>query len=71
VKGTGDTLFFFSDGLPTVGEYVNTEEILGGIRELNQFRRLAIHAVAIGDFKKEWMRRLAAENGGRFVDLGR
>ena len=71
VKGTGDTLFFFSDGLPTVGEYVNTEEILGGIRELNQFRRLAIHSVAIGDFKKEWMRRLAAENGGRFVDLGR
>jgi len=71
VKGNGDTLFFFSDGLPTVGDLVDTDEILESIREFNEFRRISIHAIAIGDFKKTWMRRLAEENSGQFVDLGR
>jgi hypothetical protein len=71
VDGVGDTLFFFSDGLPTVGEFVDTVEIRNGIAEINRFRRITIHTVAIGDFKKDWMRMLASENRGQFVDLGR
>ena len=71
VEGVGDTLFFFSDGLPTVGSLVDTDEILEAISKFNEFRRISIHAVAIGDFKKTWMRRLAEENSGQFVDLGR
>ena len=71
VEGVGDTMFFFSDGLPTVGALVDTDEILEAIRKFNEFRRISIHAVAIGDFKKTWMRRLAEENSGQFVDLGR
>ncbi len=67
----GDTLFFFSDGLPTVGEMVDTDEILTAISKFNEFRRISIHAVAIGDFKKTWMRNLALQNSGQFVDLGR
>lgn len=71
VEEHGDTLFFFSDGLPTVGQLVDTDEILDAVREFNEFRRIAIHAVAIGDFKKTWMRQLAEQNDGQFVDLGR
>ncbi|NQU48837.1 MAG: HEAT repeat domain-containing protein [Planctomycetes bacterium] len=67
----GDTMFFFSDGLPTVGELVDTDEILAAINKFNEFRRISIHAIAIGDFKKTWMRNLALQNGGQFVDLGR
>jgi hypothetical protein len=71
VDEQGDTLFFFSDGLPTVGEMVDTDEILAAISKFNEFRRISIHAVAIGDFKKTWMRNLALQNSGQFVDLGR
>lgn len=71
VDGNGDTMFFFSDGLPTVGALVDTDEILEAVGKFNEFRRISIHAVAIGDFKKTWMRRLADENSGQFVDLGR
>jgi HEAT repeat protein len=67
----GDTLFFFSDGLPTVGLLTDPDEILEAVRKFNEFRRIAIHAIAIGDFKKTWMRVLAEENNGQFVDLGR
>jgi len=71
IDGNGDTMFFFSDGLPTVGALVDTDEILDAVRAFNEFRRIAIHAVAIGDFKKTWMRRLAEQNSGQFADLGR
>ncbi len=71
VKGAGDTMFFFSDGLPTVGEMVDTDEILEAIGKFNQFRGISIHTIAIGDFKKTWMMMLAAENGGQHADLGR
>lgn len=71
VEDNGDTLFFFSDGLPTVGALTDPDEILESVAKFNEFRRIAIHAVAIGDFKKTWMRQLAEQNSGQFVDLGR
>ena len=32
---------------------------------------VVIHTIAIGEFQKNFMRRLAEQNGGSFVDLGR
>ncbi len=70
IKNKLDTVFFLSDGRPTVGKFVETDEILQEVRELNRSYRLVIHAIAIGQFPKNFLRTLALENGGAFVDLG-
>lgn len=75
-KGKGwavdvDTIFFLSDGRPSIGKYVDTDDILREVREANQLRRVVIHALAIGEFQKTFMQQLARENGGTFVDLGK
>ncbi len=66
-----DTIFFLSDGRPTVGEYVDPEDIRREVRALNELRKVVLHTIAIGEFQKEFMKRIAEENGGVFVDLGR
>jgi HEAT repeat protein len=66
-----DTIFFLSDGRPSIGEYVDTEDILREVREVNELRRVVIHTLAIGEFQKGFMMQLAAESGGTFVDLGK
>jgi len=66
-----DTVFFLSDGRPSTGEYVDTDDILREIAESNKLRKVVIHTIAIGEFQKHFMRALAEHNGGVFVDLGR
>lgn len=66
-----DTIFFLSDGRPTDGELVDPDDILREVRRVNELRKVVIHTIAIGEFQKEFMRRLALENGGVFVDLGK
>lgn len=65
-----DTVFFLSDGLPSMGELVEIEDLLRAVRVENQLRRIRLHTIGIGSFQKDFLRRLAEENGGRFVDLG-
>lgn len=74
-----DTIYFLSDGMPTLGEVLDPERILEAVRERNRHRRVVIHCICLvskkGDdipqedpMKMEgFMRRLADENGGRFV----
>ncbi len=66
-----DTIFFLSDGRPTHGRYVDANDILNAVEEANSLRRVVIHCIAIGDFQKSFMERLAEQNGGVFVDLGK
>ena len=66
-----DTIFFLSDGRPTHGELVDVDDILKKVNEANELRKVVIHTIAIGEFQKSFMERLAKENGGVFVDLGR
>jgi len=66
-----DTMFFLSDGKPTVGELVDTEDIKIAIAEINRFRKVVIHTIAIGDVPSNFIKALAEDNGGVFVDLGR
>lgn len=66
-----DTMFFLSDGKPTVGELVDTEDIKTAIAEINRFRKVVIHTIAIGDVPSNFIKDLAEQNGGVFVDLGR
>ena len=66
-----DTVFFLSDGRPTVGDYVEPKDVLREIKAANSLRKVVIHTIAIGEFQKDFMKQLAEENGGIFVDLGR
>jgi HEAT repeats/von Willebrand factor type A domain len=71
-KVEADTIFFLSDGRPTVGEYVDPDDILREIKAINDLRKVVIHTIAIGEFQKDFMQRLAEQNGpGVFVDLGK
>ena len=66
-----DTVFFLSDGRPSTGAMVDTMEIVDEVNRVNEAHKIVIHAIAIGDFQKEFVRTLAEQNGGVFVDLGR
>ena len=71
VKNKLDTVFFLSDGRPSTGRLVDTREILKEVARINQAYRVVFHTIAIGDFQKNFLRDLATQNGGVFVDLGR
>lgn len=66
-----DTVFFLSDGRPTSGRFVEVNDILREVHEANATRRIVFHTIAIGEFDKTFMKRLADDSGGTFVDLGR
>ena len=65
-----DTVFFLSDGYPSHGKFIETDDVLREVRKANSLRGVVIHTIALGEFEKDFMRRLAQENGGTFVDLG-
>ncbi len=66
-----DTIYFLSDGRPSVGTRIEPMEILAEVRQHNELFRIVIHTIAIGDFQKAFLEQLARENNGVFVDLGR
>jgi hypothetical protein len=66
-----DTVFFLSDGRPSWGKFIDTDDILREVRAANELRKMVIHTIAIGEFQKSFMERLAVDNGGVFVDLGK
>lgn len=71
MKSPLDTVYFLSDGRPSIGKLVDPNEIRKEIRRHNEVFRMVIHTIAIGEFQKEFLQQLAEENGGVFVDLGR
>jgi len=71
LKNKLDTVYFLSDGRPSVGKLVDTNEILKEVKRINDMFHVVIHTIAIGEFEKEFLRTLATQNGGEFVDLGR
>jgi len=75
-----DTVFFLSDGHPSVGRVTDPALILNLVRDWNQLRRVHVHCVALlkglppiafrsiesADRSAAFMSRLAKDNGGRF-----
>jgi len=75
-----DTIFFLSDGQPSVGKYSEPDLILAEMRTLNRYRRVRIHCVALllgqaptgfagmEDMERAeaFMRRLAEDHDGNF-----
>ncbi len=75
-----DTILFLSDGEPTRRSTTragmqpdSADEILAAVHRWNPLRRIVVHVVALGvrpraERPRNFLRRLAQENGGRFVE---
>jgi hypothetical protein len=66
-----DTIYFLSDGEPTVGTIIDQDDIREAVFRVNKVRKVTIHTIAIGDFRKSFLKHLAGDNGGVYVDLGK
>ena len=65
-----DEVFVLSDGRPSGGVLTDPKEILRVIKAINKIRKIRIHCVFAGegdDVGASFMRQLAEENGGVFV----
>ncbi|MCB9898444.1 MAG: HEAT repeat domain-containing protein [Planctomycetes bacterium] len=65
-----DTIFFLTDGEPTVGKTVDMGEIRAEVRRVNAFRGVQLHVIYVGAFGGKDFKGLAEENGGVFVSVG-
>lgn len=70
-----DTIILLSDGAPTDNAFpeskeMNPNDILAHVREWNAAKRVVVHCVGIDNVVQgiEFMKKLAAENGGTYVD---
>jgi hypothetical protein len=66
-RGGVDTIFFLTDGKPTAGKIVEPPAILAAVRLWNATRKIQIHCVGVGDHAKDFLEKLAKQNGGTYV----
>lgn len=66
-----DTAFFLTDGLPNYGEITKPMELYSWFRERNKFARIRLHVFALGtgDVDVEFLRKMAKESDGKFVEI--
>jgi HEAT repeat protein len=62
-----DTIYLLSDGDPTNGRVIDPDDILREVRKLNRLRQIVIHTISFG--ASRFMRELARENGGQYVEI--
>lgn len=63
-----DTIFFLSDGRPSVGLTTDPEEILAYVRDRNQSAGIVIHTIGLSGAQDAYlMRSLAEQHGGTYV----
>ncbi len=62
-----DTIYLLSDGEPTAGRIVATEDLLREIRKMNRLRQIVIHTISFG--ASAFMKDLAEQNGGLYVEV--
>lgn len=65
-----DTIFFLTDGEPTVGKTVDMHEIRQEVRRVNAYRGVQLHVIYVGAFGGKDFQKLAEENNGVFVSIG-
>jgi hypothetical protein len=70
-KKTPDTMFFLTDGTPTVGDITSADELLSWFRQENRFAQLRCHVIAFGNkgVDIKFLSTLAKENSGQFYHL--
>jgi hypothetical protein len=66
-----DTIYFLTDGKPTVGDIIQPDVLLSWFRERNRFARMHLHVLTFGttEIDPEFMQSLAAQNGGVFIQV--
>jgi hypothetical protein len=60
-----DTIYLLTDGLPTAGSIVDTDEILDAVMRENRIRQVVIHGISIG-MDSRLLKELAELTGGEF-----
>ncbi len=75
-----DTIFLLSDGAPTdqsfpLSKLMDIEKILTAVKQWNNLSKVVIHAIAIdvatqGSSFIRFMKQLAEENGGKYIERG-
>ena len=64
-----ETIFLLSDGSPTAGKITNKNQIVTKTAEWNSAKRIKLHTIGLGeDCDKDFMKKLATENNGKFID---
>jgi len=64
-----ETIFVLSDGSPNEGKIPDTQGILDAVSKWNSAKKVKIHTIGLGeDCDKEFMKKLAEQNGGQFID---
>jgi hypothetical protein len=75
-KGVADTIYFLTDGKPTVpsrlrkaenARFMSPDNIVECVKFWNRRCRVTIHTIGIGDGKGTFLERLAAANNGKYV----
>ncbi len=61
-----DTIYFMSDGAPSVGDIKDPDAIVDAIERIHKVRRVKIHVAQIGTSKMPFMQKLAAVTGGNY-----
>ena len=54
-----------------MGDFIDPADILREVKAANELRKVRIHTLAIGEFEKDFMKQIAEQNNGVFVDLGK
>ncbi|MFN0206622.1 MAG: VWA domain-containing protein, partial [Planctomycetota bacterium] len=63
-----DTIFFLTDGTPSPDtEITDPERLLAYVRERNKLSKITVHVVCLGEADANFLRKLAAQNGGEFT----
>ncbi len=70
VRTKADTLFFLSDGMPTIGETTDPMEILKRVQRFNASRKIVIHTIGFDKANRAFMMNLAKQNNGSYVLIG-
>lgn len=63
-----DTIYLLTDGVPTVGDVTDSEEILEAVMRENRTRQITIHCISIG-MKSQLLMDLAALTGGQYKEV--
>jgi len=74
-----DTMFFMSDGRPTLGKVVGTDEVIFELRKVNRLRKVTVHTICVGDRvpgsaildgpDPAFLKRIADQNNGDFIQI--
>lgn len=77
IKGSPDTIYLFSDGIPErqragKNEDIPQDEVIAKAQELNLVRKVRINVYGFGNLSnsvRDFLRRLAAANDGEYRDI--